>query len=325
VTASFVYDGLGRREKKSVNGNLTEFLYDGLNPVQETSGAAVVANILPGLGIDEHLARADVPSATTRYFLPDVLGSAIALTDSAGAVQTDYTYEPFGRTVATGASNSSSYQYTGRENDSTGLYYHRSRYYHPILQRFVIEDPIDFSGGNVNFYVYVENNPLNLVDPLGLYSMDEFVNDAANASAGFGDTISFGFSNWVRDKLGTNSAVNTCSSAYNAGEWAGVAYGVAAGGAAGWRAAGHKAAGKEFSHWIPSRMGGPRSNWNGNYVTPQRHYYHDPYRYPPGWRDLGPRLPGPARQFDRIPNTYKGAGAGGGAAAASAAGSSRKC
>jgi len=247
------------------------------------------------------------------------------MTDNAGAIQTDYTYEAFGRTTATGGANSNSYQYTGRENDGAGLYYYRSRYYHPILQRFVSEDPIDFGGGDVNFYVYVENNPVSFVDPLGLYGIDEFVNDAANASAGFGDTISFGATNWVRDKLGSNSAVDTCSSAYSAGEWAGIAHGVASGGAAGWRAAGQKAAGKEFSHWIPNRMGGPRSNWNGNYVTPQRHYYHDPHRYPPGWRDLGPRWPWPARQFDRIPNTYKGAGAGGGAAAASAAGSSRKC
>ena len=50
MTASFVYDGLGRREKKTINGSLTEFLYDGLNPVQETSGATILANILPGLG-----------------------------------------------------------------------------------------------------------------------------------------------------------------------------------------------------------------------------------------------------------------------------------
>jgi hypothetical protein len=43
-----VYDGTGRREKKTINSNLTEFLYDNLNPVQETSGANVLANILPG-------------------------------------------------------------------------------------------------------------------------------------------------------------------------------------------------------------------------------------------------------------------------------------
>ena len=38
VNASFVYDRLGRREKKTINSNLTEFLFDGVNPVQETFG-----------------------------------------------------------------------------------------------------------------------------------------------------------------------------------------------------------------------------------------------------------------------------------------------
>jgi hypothetical protein len=78
VNATFVYDGLGRREKKAINGNLTEFLFDRLNPVQETSGATVLANILPGLGIDEFLTRTDVISGLTSYFLTDALGSPIA-------------------------------------------------------------------------------------------------------------------------------------------------------------------------------------------------------------------------------------------------------
>jgi RHS repeat-associated protein len=142
VNASFVYDGLGRREKKTVNSNLTEFLFDGVNPVQETSWANILANILPGLGIDEFLTRTDVGASATSYILPDVLGSSIALTDAAGAVQTEYTYEPFGRTTAIGASNSNPLHYTGRENDGTGIYFYRARYYHPGLQRFVSEDPI---------------------------------------------------------------------------------------------------------------------------------------------------------------------------------------
>ena len=79
MSASFVYDGLGRREKKTINGNLTEFLYDGLNPVQETSGATILANILPGLGIDEFLTRTDVVAGVSSYFLTDALGSHAGL------------------------------------------------------------------------------------------------------------------------------------------------------------------------------------------------------------------------------------------------------
>jgi RHS repeat-associated protein len=168
VSATFVYDGLGRREKKTIKGNLTEFLFDRFNPVQETSGATILANILPGLGIDEFLTRTDVGSGVTSSFLPDALGSAVALADSSGTVQTEYAYEPFGRTTATGASSSNPYQFTGRENDGTGLYYYRARYYHPALQRFISEDPIEFHGGNINLYSYVSNDPLSNVDPHGL-------------------------------------------------------------------------------------------------------------------------------------------------------------
>jgi YD repeat-containing protein len=65
VNASFVYDGLGRREAKTINGSLTEFLYDGLNPVQESSGTTILANILPGLDIDEFFTRTDIGAGVT--------------------------------------------------------------------------------------------------------------------------------------------------------------------------------------------------------------------------------------------------------------------
>jgi RHS repeat-associated protein len=168
VNASFLYDGMGRREAKTVNGSVTEFLYDGINPVQETAGASILANILPGLGVDEFLTRTDVVAGVTSNFLTATLGSPVAVTDNTGAVQTDYTYEAFGRTTATGASNSNSYQYTGRENDGTGLHYYRARFYNALLQRFISEDPIEFQGGDINLYAYVANNPVNLVDPQGM-------------------------------------------------------------------------------------------------------------------------------------------------------------
>ena len=62
------------------------------------------------------------------------------------------------------------FQYTGRENDGTGLYYYRARYYSPTLQRFISEDPIGFEGGDVNFYAYVLNNPIRFQDPFGLWT-----------------------------------------------------------------------------------------------------------------------------------------------------------
>ncbi len=66
----------------------------------------------------------------------------MSLADSSGTVQTEYSYEPFGLTTASGTTSGNELRYTGREDDGTSLYYyraHRARYYHPTLQRFVGE------------------------------------------------------------------------------------------------------------------------------------------------------------------------------------------
>ena len=60
-----------------------------------------------------------------------------------------------------------SFQYTGRENDTNGLYFYRARYYDPQIGRFISEDPIRFSGG-INFYAYVLDDPIGKRDPNGL-------------------------------------------------------------------------------------------------------------------------------------------------------------
>jgi RHS repeat-associated protein len=56
---------------------------------------------------------------------------------------------------------------TGRENDGTGLYFYRARYYSPTFQRFIAQDPIGFAGGDPNLYGYTFNSPTNLRDPSG--------------------------------------------------------------------------------------------------------------------------------------------------------------
>jgi RHS repeat-associated protein len=164
ATASFSYDGLGRRTSKTILGTQKGFLYDGVNAVQELSGTTVTANSISG-GVDEVFQRTD--SSGARSFLSDVLGSTVALTDSAGMVQTQYGFEPFGNTTVTGTSSSNSFAYTGREQDATGLYFYRARYYNPQLQRFISEDPIWFGSGDTNPYAYVRNSPAIYIDRSG--------------------------------------------------------------------------------------------------------------------------------------------------------------
>jgi len=119
------------------------------------------------LDIDEPLIRIKTDGSVRHYVL-DALDSVIALTDDSGVIKTTYSYDPFGNTTVSGETSDNPFQYTGRENDGTGLYYYRARYYSPELQRFASEDPIELWGGDVNFYAYVWNNPVNLVDPDGL-------------------------------------------------------------------------------------------------------------------------------------------------------------
>jgi RHS repeat-associated protein len=166
ASASFSYDGTGRRRTKTINGGTVGFLYDGLNAVQELVGGSPSANIVPGLGIDEWITRTD--GAGAHHFLSDSLRSTLALTDVTGAVQTQYTYEPFGAASVSGASSANSSQFTGRDNDGTGLMFYRARYYDQRLQRFVAEDPIGFDSGTANLHGYVANTPVNATDPLGL-------------------------------------------------------------------------------------------------------------------------------------------------------------
>jgi len=106
---------------------------------------------------------------------------------------------------------------------------------------------------------------------------------------------------------------------------AGVVMDTAIGGAVGWEAAGARGAGKEFSHWIPKRMGGPRSLWNGNYVSKVEHALSDPNRYrfmPRSWKEANPLPNLFTQQWKRIPKVYKGGAAGAVAGGAGAAANS---
>ncbi len=50
---------------------------------------------------------------------------------------------------------------------ATGLYYYRARYYVPTWGRFTSEDPLSLTSDAFNLYAYVNNNPINAVDPTG--------------------------------------------------------------------------------------------------------------------------------------------------------------
>jgi RHS repeat-associated protein len=76
-------------------------------------------------------------------------------------------YQAFGESSVT----SGTFRYTGARIDAetNGLYDFRARIYSPTLGRFMQTDPIGANGG-INLYAYVNNDPLNATDPLGLWT-----------------------------------------------------------------------------------------------------------------------------------------------------------
>jgi RHS repeat-associated protein len=99
--------------------------------------------------------------------LVDALGSVIAQAKDDQTIQNFYAYSAYGEVTALGPDEGNPIQYTSRENDQTGLYFYRARYYDPVLKQFISEDPIGITAGP-NFYAYVDGSPVNLRDPEGL-------------------------------------------------------------------------------------------------------------------------------------------------------------
>lgn len=86
------------------------------------------------------------------------------MTDATGGVIDRAAYDSFGNGTV---SSITRYAYTGREwDEEAGLYYYRARWYDSQQGRFISEDPIGLEGG-INLYGYVENDPVNAIDPLG--------------------------------------------------------------------------------------------------------------------------------------------------------------
>jgi RHS repeat-associated protein len=208
-TWSFAYDPFGRRTTKTKNGTASDYLYDAGNVATETTEGKT-GQLLNGLGLDERYAR--TTSAGTSSYLTDELGSTVALADSGGEPTTEYTYDPFGATTSTGASSTNPYQFTGRENDGTGLQYNRARYYDPTTTRFASQDPLGLAGSGVNLYAYTAEDPLNYTDLTG-YS---FLEELGDGVTGFGDALSGGITRDIRSELGLGQP-DFSSGAYQGG------------------------------------------------------------------------------------------------------------
>jgi len=111
------------------------------------------------------------------YIHSDHLGSLRALSDSNGyTVPTSIArYLPFGGWRTEPSQTTTDRGFTGHHHNNTqandlGLIYMNARYYDPTLGRFLSADtlvPDPANPQSLNRYTYVENRPLNFVDPTG--------------------------------------------------------------------------------------------------------------------------------------------------------------
>lgn len=167
---NYKYDGLGRRIQRITSAGANErYVYDGADVLLDLNADwSVATTYLSDLGIDNKLRQTSSTTGVS-YYLTDHLGTTAGLSDSAGSVIEQMSYDAFGNTVG---SSRTRYGYTGRERDAeTGRLHYRARFYDPEVGRFISEDPIGLKAG-LNFFAYVDDRPLLFRDPEGLAPWD---------------------------------------------------------------------------------------------------------------------------------------------------------
>ena len=187
IRAVFQYDGFGRRVRRDVDGVATFLFYDGGRVIEEqNSSGSTLATYVYGRGIDEIL-RMD-RAGQTRLFHQDGLGSVMFVTDGTGGVIERVSYDAFGQPTFAGPTgipnnppNTSAIgnplAFTGAWwEPAIGVYQMRARFYSPVAGRFLSRDPLmdaQILESGFNAYTYAEGDPINFIDPLGLFATKE--------------------------------------------------------------------------------------------------------------------------------------------------------
>jgi len=128
------------------------------------------------------------PSSTESYYVhSDHLGTPQVITDAASGVVWSAIYKPFGGVAwLTTALIENNIRFPGQYYDGeTGLHYNYFRYYDPETGRYITSDPIGLGGG-LNTYAYVGGNPVGLIDPYGLFDLNQHVGITVDAALEFG-------------------------------------------------------------------------------------------------------------------------------------------
>ena len=171
--SAFSYNAEGLRLGKTVTEDdettTTVFAYEYSKAVLELgeNGDETAYNVYGG----DMLISRTTTSDGTLYYLYNGHGDVVQLTDSNGTVVMTYDYDAFGVVTEATGTITNSYMFCGYMYDEeTGLFYVSSRYYDPVVARFMsadtylgrISDPL-----SLNLYTYCKNEPLMYYDPTG--------------------------------------------------------------------------------------------------------------------------------------------------------------
>jgi RHS repeat-associated protein len=168
----YLIDGEHRRIGKKIGGVLTQgYLYDGiLRLVAELDGTGSLVSRFV------YSTKANVPDymvkgGVTYRIVSDHLGSPRLIVDVAtGTVAQQLNYDEFGNVLTDTHPGFQPFGFAGGLYDpDTGLVRFGARDYDAETGRWTTKDPIMFRGGDPNLYGYVLNDPVNFVDPLGLF------------------------------------------------------------------------------------------------------------------------------------------------------------
>lgn len=170
TAATYSYDGAGLRAKKVAGAQSTVYIFSGTKVIAEyVNGAAVNAPTREYIYAGSQL-LATIEGGATKYHHPDHLSTRV-ITDGGGSVVAQRGHFPFGEVwYETGTPDK--WKFTSYERDPESLLdYAMFRYHASRLGRFMTPDPIAGSvldPQSLNRYSYTRNDPVNLIDPLGL-------------------------------------------------------------------------------------------------------------------------------------------------------------
>lgn len=177
------YDGHGHRvmRRKYVNNALQEerwYLYasdDRLLAVYD-GGGNLLQQFVYATG--RHVPDLMVAGGTVYHLLSDHVGSVRLVVSTAGSVAKRVDFDAWGRITNQPQSFDQPFGFAGGLWDAdAGLVLMGARWYDPVLGRWISKDPLLFMGGQANLYAYVDNDPVNFIDPWGLLKLPADPND----------------------------------------------------------------------------------------------------------------------------------------------------